>query len=206
MTNDTYGDLYLIADELRTIANYGLMHQKNEYDRERLYQVLSTSARMIGILEKASPDDVIAAYQGNMNHISPLIGAEAAVFKDDRLLLIKRHDNKLWAVPGGKVDVGETLKEAALRELKEETGLSGRIKRLLGIFDSRIWKSQNKFHLYHVIFEVGTEDDSPVLTKESLDWGYFGESELPELSPGHDTRVPTLFRLFRGEMNTPFLD
>jgi hypothetical protein len=61
MTNDTYGDLYLIADELRTIANYGLMHQKNEYDRERLYQVLSTSARMIGILEKASPDDVIAA-------------------------------------------------------------------------------------------------------------------------------------------------
>ena len=50
-----------------------------------------------------------------MNHVSPLIGAEAAVFRDNRLLLIKRHDNKLRAVPGGKVDVGETLKEAAIR-------------------------------------------------------------------------------------------
>jgi len=48
MRNDAYGNLYLIADELRTIANNGLMHQKNEFDRERLYQVLSASARMIG--------------------------------------------------------------------------------------------------------------------------------------------------------------
>jgi 8-oxo-dGTP pyrophosphatase MutT (NUDIX family) len=206
MMEDTYEKLYLVADELRTIANYGLMHQKNEYDRERLYQVLSASARMISILDNRSPDDVISEYKSDMNHVSPLIGAEAAVFRDNRLLLIRRHDNKLWAVPGGKTDVGETLKEAATRELKEETGLTGKVTRLLGIFDSRIWKSNDKLHLYHVIFEVSTGNESPTKTKEALDWRFFGSDELPELSPGHDTRVPLLFKLHRGDIVTPFLD
>jgi 8-oxo-dGTP pyrophosphatase MutT (NUDIX family) len=206
MTDDTYGKLYLIADELRAITNYGLMHQRNEYDRERLYEVLSASARMISILENRSPDDVISEYNNNMNRISPLVGTEAAVFKDSRLLLIKRHDNKLWAVPGGKTDVGETLKESAIRELKEETGLTGKVTRLLGIFDSRIWKSKDKLHLYHVIFEVSTENESLKITKEALDWRFFGLDELPGLSPGHDTRVPFLFKLYRGDIDTPFLD
>jgi len=206
MTDDIHGRLYLIADELRAIANYGLMHQKNEHDRERLYEVLSASARMISILENRSHDDVLSEYEGDMSHVSPLLGAEAAVFKDDRLLLIKRHDNKLWAVPGGKADVGETLKEAAIRELREETGLTGRAARLLGIFDSRMWRSKDKLHLFHVIFEVSTEDESPAITKEALDWGFFRSDELPELSPGHDARVPFLFKLYRGDIDAPFLD
>jgi 8-oxo-dGTP pyrophosphatase MutT (NUDIX family) len=208
MTDDIYGKLYIIADQLRTIANYGLMHQKNEYDRERLYEVLSASAGIVNILENRSPDDIISEYEyeRDMDHISPLIGAEAAVFRNNKLLLIKRHDNRLWAVPGGKTDVGETLKEAAIRELKEETGLTGEVIRLLGIFDSRIWKSKNKLHLYHVIFEVLVENGSPIVTKEALDWRFFGSDELPELSPGHDTRVPFLFKLYRGDIDPPFLD
>ncbi len=206
MTDDIYGRLYLIADELRATANYGLMHQKNEHDRERLYEVLSASARMISVLDNRSQDDVISDYKNDMNHVSPLVGAEAAVFRDDALLLIKRHDNKLWAVPGGKVDVGETLKEAATRELREETGLTGTVSGLLGIFDSRLWGSKDKLHLYHVIFEVSTQDESPTMTKEALDWGFFGVDELPELSPGHDRRVPFLFMLHRGDAAAPFLD
>ncbi len=206
MPGDVYGKLYLVADKLRAIANYGLMHQKNEYDRERLYGVLSASAEMISILDDRSQDDVVAEYKDDMNHVSPLIGAEAAVFKDDCLLLIKRHDNEQWAVPGGKVDVGESLKEAAIRELKEETGLIGKADRLLGIFDSLLWGSKDKVHLYHVVFEASTEDGSPAITKEAIDWKFFRSDELPELSPGHDKRVPFLFRLRRGEIETPFLD
>ena len=53
-----------------------------------------------------------------------------------RLLLVKRNvEPKIgwWCLPGGFMELGETPKEAALRELSEETGISGRIDRLLGV-------------------------------------------------------------------------
>jgi hypothetical protein len=51
-----------------------------------------------------------------------------------------------------------------------------------------------------------SNNEQPKTTKEALDLRYFGSDELPELSPGHDTRVPFLFKLHRGDIDTPFLD
>jgi ADP-ribose pyrophosphatase YjhB (NUDIX family) len=56
----------------------------------------------------------------------PLVGVGVAIVRDGKILLIKRRNEPgkgLWAVPGGKVEYGETLRDAAAREVKEETGL-----------------------------------------------------------------------------------
>jgi len=199
-------EIYSIADELLAVANLGLHHSKNAYDRERYEKVLSASARLESILDKRPFTEVLARFQDNYEHLCPQIGAEAAVFRDNHLLLIKRHDDGLWAVPGGMVEVGETLTASALRELKEEVGLTGTVIRLLGVFDSRIWKSQVKSQLYHVIFEVNVSEGTPVITNEATDWGFFAVNELPDLSPGHDSRVPFLFKLMNGDVEVPYFD
>ena len=203
---ETNSKLYSIADELLAVANLGLQHSQNPYDQERYEKVMAASARLVSVIDKKPFTDILARFKDNYNHISPLVGAEAAVFRDSHLLLIKRHDDGLWAVPGGRVEVGETLTTSALRELREETGLDGTITRLLGIFDSRIWKSQLKFQLYHVIFEVPVSEGTPIITNEATDWGFFAANELPSLSPGHDQRVPFLFKLMSGDIKAPYVD
>lgn len=69
---------------------------------------------------------------------SPALTVDCVVFDaSDRLLLIRRGNEPFrdrYALPGGFVEVGETVEAAALRELKEETGVEGRITRLIGVY------------------------------------------------------------------------
>ncbi|MCI0441200.1 MAG: NUDIX hydrolase N-terminal domain-containing protein [Chloroflexi bacterium] len=199
-------DAYQIADELRAVANLGLRFAVNDYDRERYQHILSLAARLIAALEGRAEDDVMAQFEDNMGHVSPTIGAEGVVFHEDRILLIRREDNGLWAIPGGLVEVGETLAESAARELREEAGVRGRVTRLLGVFDSRLWASRSKSHLYHFLFLVETDNPTPKAGPETTDARFFAEDELPPLSPGHDLRMPLVFKLHRGEIPAPYFD
>lgn len=65
-----------------------------------------------------------------------LVVAVAAVVRDasGRLLMIERADNGLWAVPGGAQDIGETTREAVVREVREETGVEVEVTGVVGIY------------------------------------------------------------------------
>lgn len=197
--------VYEVADELRAIASLGLRFAQTPYDRERYEKVLHAAARLVAALEDRPAEEVLAAYRDNLGHAGPQAGVEAVVVRDGRLLLIRRTDDGLWAMPGGFADVGETLAGAAERELWEEAGLRGRAVRLLGLFDSRRWRSRVKAQMYHVVFQVEAAGE-PSPGEEALDAAFFPEEALPELSAGHHLRVPAVFRLLRGEIPAPYFD
>ena len=199
-------ELYLIADELRALANMGLLYTTNIHDKDRYEKVLSISARMTGALTQHDPDEILTLYREHMTHVCPFLGAEAAVFKNDQIMLIKRHDDGLWAMPGGITDVGESWAEAAVRELKEETHLEGTTTQLLAIFDSRKWKSRSNLHLYHAVFEVTCKDLNPQTTWEATEIDFFAETDLPPLSRGHNLRVPFLLKRRREKSPLPYFD
>ncbi|TWI59298.1 NUDIX domain-containing protein [Halalkalibacter nanhaiisediminis] len=54
--------------------------------------------------------------------------------EEKQVLLQKRSDVGLWGIPSGHVEIGETVSEAAIREVKEETNLNIRIKKLIGVY------------------------------------------------------------------------
>jgi len=67
----------------------------------------------------------------------PSIAVDGIITKDEKILLIKRKNEPFkgkWALPGGFVEYGERVEEAVLREIKEETGLDAKIKKLLGVY------------------------------------------------------------------------
>lgn len=203
----TPGPLYTIADELRSIADMGLRFTEEAYDRERYERILALSARLVNAADGRDPADVLAIYQDNLSHVSPNCGGEAVVIRDGKILLIRRGDNGLWAMPGGFTDVGETIARTAQRELQEEAGIVGEVTRMLGIFDSLRWRDQVMAQIYTATFLVDAPDGNPVHSlPETTDVGFFAEDELPPLSTGHNKRVPLVFRLLRGELPLPYFD
>ena len=68
----------------------------------------------------------------------PFVGVGVAVFRGDEVLLVRRARPPVaerWSIPGGAQEIGETVREAALRELREETGLEARIAGLIDVVD-----------------------------------------------------------------------
>lgn len=83
----------------------------------------------------------------------PLVGVGAIIIEDRRVLLIKRAKAPLlgeWSIPGGMLELGETIRQGAEREALEETGLEVRATDLLGVFD-RIVPDDNERTLYHYV-------------------------------------------------------
>jgi ADP-ribose pyrophosphatase YjhB (NUDIX family) len=72
----------------------------------------------------------------NAPQANSLVPAASAIVVDDegRILLHRRQDNNKWALPGGKMELGETIAGCAVREVKEETGLDVEVTRIVGIY------------------------------------------------------------------------
>ncbi len=83
----------------------------------------------------------------------PFIGVGAVIVEDGRVVLVKRGHAPLageWSIPGGVLEVGETLRQAAIREALEETCLTVEPEDLLGVFD-RVVRDQSGRVLYHYV-------------------------------------------------------
>lgn len=108
----------------------------------------------------------------------PSSGAGAIVFNADKthVLLCKREDFRIWVTPGGRVEDGESLTDAAIRETWEETGYQVAIDRKVGEY----WHPQSAEggHLAH-LYEAHVIGGVPTTSFETIDLGFFPVNQLP---------------------------
>ncbi|MDE2815347.1 MAG: NUDIX hydrolase N-terminal domain-containing protein [Chloroflexota bacterium] len=208
--NEIREELQDIADELRAIGQTGLFYARrdeDEYDIARYERVLALAARVLGLTDTRTADEILKIYNGDINPQTPKVAAFGALFDaQGRILLMQRADNRHWAMPGGMVEVGETAAQAAEREFWEETGVRVRAERLIGIYDNRAYGGRAPFQTYMVGFICSYASGTPHPTSEALDVGYFTEDDLPPLTPGARDRVPQAFAWHRGERTGPHFE
>lgn len=203
--------LALLADRLRDLSAMGLLYCQNPYDLASYAKVQEISAELLALASGATPAELEALRPVLFNRPAPIPTVDAAIFNPaGEILLVRRSDNRLWAMPGGVTEVGETPAQAAAREALEETGVACAVERLVGVFDSRLCGAHTSHHLYMFVFlchelHPGQAPQIPSTPQEVLETGWFSEADLPaEIDPGHVSRIPVAFRAWRGEQGVFF--
>ncbi len=109
--------------------------------------------------------------------------AGALIVRDGRILFQRRTDNGKWGLIGGLLEMNETYEQAALREIREETGLEVRLESFLGIFHNHnmVWSNGDAAHVLSAMYTASIVSGEPRIDEESYELRFFAEDELPEL-------------------------
>ena len=122
----------------------------------------------------------------------PLVGVGSIIIEGDRVVLVKRAHPPIqgqWSIPGGVLEVGELVREAAIREAREETGLIVEPGELLGVFDRVLRDSEKRVQYHYVLIDflckrVGGE---LLAASDAAEVRWFTLEELPALNLAEDT-------------------
>jgi ADP-ribose pyrophosphatase YjhB (NUDIX family) len=114
------------------------------------------------------------------------------VFQDNRVLLVKRGKEPglgRWSIPGGAVDVGESVKSALQREIEEETGLEVKVMDLVEIFERIIPDAQGKILYHYVLLDYwcGVEGGQLKAQSDAADAGFFPVLSLETMNLPRET-------------------
>ena len=110
------------AIEIQSLAQNGLAYCHNIYDIERYQRLRDIAAEMLSYKTDIPVEKVKLFFCNEQGYQTPKMDSRAAVFKQGKILLVQENDGQ-WALPGGWVDVLETLASNTIKEVKEEAGL-----------------------------------------------------------------------------------
>jgi ADP-ribose pyrophosphatase YjhB (NUDIX family) len=199
------------ADRLRDMAASGLKYAQNIYDHERYAAIQQIAIEMLALATEQPVEALEPLRATIFARSSPVTAGTAAVIDHQgKILLMRRSDNRLWNMPGGILEVGETPAAGVVREALEETGVRCEPVALVGIYDNRRWESGVAQQIYKFTFlcrplDGGQVVETPSHAIETLEIGWFAEDALPDdLFTGHIRRIQDAYRVWRGEQKAHF--
>ncbi|BAY82308.1 NUDIX hydrolase [Calothrix parasitica NIES-267] len=173
------------AQQIKSVAQKGLLYSKNPHQIEDYQLLRNIAAEIISSHTQIEQSEILDLLIKEIGYPTPKVGVSAAVFADDKILLVKERSDGLWSLPGGFAEVGESPGEVAVRETFEESGYQTRPIKLLAVYDNNNSKHGHTPFLqglYKLIFQCEMIGGSVTTSIETEDVEFFAEDNIPQLS------------------------
>ena len=177
-----------LARRLFALSQSGLHFTLQEYDRERYREIAEIGAQLLANESEHRPDTLRATWFVEDGYATPKLDVRGAIFRDDRVLLVREVIDGKWTMPGGWADVNDSPSHAVEKEIEQESGFTAKAVKLAALFDRNLHEHPAYlFHAWKAFFICDITGGEPRLSNETDGVEFFRLDELPELSTGRTT-------------------
>lgn len=183
------------AKKLQAIAQNGLTYAETPFDIERYKSLSVIAAEIMAAHSDVESSYILDLFGREVGYATPKVDVRGAVFRTNKILLVREREDSCWTLPGGWADVGDSPSEVAVREVYEESGYHTRAVKLLAVYDrDRQGHPPLLYYVYKLFFQCELVSGSPSLSIETDEVEFFSEDEIPQLSltrimPAQITRI-----------------
>jgi ADP-ribose pyrophosphatase YjhB (NUDIX family) len=167
------------AREIQSLAQSGNHFALNEFQRQRYHRLLEIAAEIVSEHTGLGADTLMNVFEAQSGYATPKVDVRAAVFRQDKLLMVKERSDGGWTMPGGWADVGDAPAAAAEREAWEEAGFRVKALKLVGVYDANRFAPLELMHAYKLVFLCDILDGEATPSNETSEVAFFAEADVP---------------------------
>jgi ADP-ribose pyrophosphatase YjhB (NUDIX family) len=190
------------AREIQALAQTGYHFAENDFQRERNQRLLEIAAQIVNEYSDIPYEPLNGLFKAQVGYATPRVDVRGAVFRNEKLLMVRERADGGWTLPGGWADVGDVPSQAAEREVWEEAGFHVRARKMIGVYDANRITPMELFHAYKIVFLCDLVDGSPTPSNETSEVAFFARDEIPPVLSGERTRPRHIEDAFRA-LNDP---
>ena len=170
------------AKQLAALAQNGLTYSDNEYEIDRYRQIQRIAAEMMSAGFDCPPAALIDLFSRERGYATPKVDVRGAVFREDKILLVREKIDGGWTLPGGWADPCQSPSEAVAREVFEEAGFEVRVTKLAAVYDRSKHPHQPSmpFHLYKLFFLCEITGGQAQESYETTGVEFYAEDSIPQ--------------------------
>jgi ADP-ribose pyrophosphatase YjhB (NUDIX family) len=185
-----------LARRLLALSQTGLHFCNEEYDRERYREIADIAAQLLANDSTRSPEELHRAWFVEDGYSTPKIDVRGAIFREDRVLLVRERLDGKWTLPGGWADINDTPSYAVEKEIQQESGFTARAAKLAAVYDrNKHGHPHYLFHAWKLFFICDITGGAAQTSYETTGVEFFPLDALPELSLGRTT-APQIQRMW----------
>jgi ADP-ribose pyrophosphatase YjhB (NUDIX family) len=155
------------------------------FDAERYEEIGQLAAQLIAQQTDAPVGEILKAWHADDGYVTPKVDVRGALFRDNKVLLVRERSDSKWTLPGGWADVNDTPSQAVLKEIEQESGFTARVIKLAAAYDR---KTRNHppsvFYIWKLFFLCEITGGEARISNETDAVEFFPVDALPELSTG----------------------